>query len=629
MARWLQILTLVIAQLSSNAYQISTEPLNIANHTFDYVIVGGGTAGLTIANRLTEHPRTTVLVVEAGIDVVDDPRVTDPGNFAGPDVSDLDWSYKTTNQTFGGRSLGISAGKVLGGSSCINGMQWTRGTVSQYDAIEKLGNPGWNFASFQKYMKKAESFHTPTQEQLDLGITYFPSAHGNTGRVVTGFPNPYPCPLCTLWDAFSNATATAVPSISTGDIDQCSGDPRGYARCSYSIIPGPSTGPDAGNNIRSSSVKSYIHSLAPTDRPNLHILTGHTATKIIWDPKSLKKIPTPSAVTFRSGNSSTTFSAIVRKEVIVTAGAIGTPKFLELSGIGNKTLLESLQIPVVVDLPSVGTNMQDQAGVLSEYPAAFQMNTSIIHVPAGGAAVFLTLTDMLGVDGAQKYVTELKATITERANAIVEAGAGVNFAGVEDMLRIQAKQFDEENAPVVESVLLQSTGLQLFGTNTWILLPQYRGTVHIASSDPSVHPTVNPNYLITPQDFSLLVNASMLVRRIANVPSLKSLYSVELLPGSSVESEEDFTKYVHDNYVTVTHEIGTASMLPRAMGGTVDSQLRVYGVQGVRVADASILPIQISAHLSSTIYGIAEKAADLIKAEECQMVPARFFDFYE
>lgn len=221
-------------------------------------------------------------------------------------------------------------------------MQWTRGTVGQYDALEELGNAGWNFASLQRlanvkrplylrrtyfslsYMKKSENFHVPNQAQIDLGITYVPSAHGHHGNVNTGFPNPYPCPLCKLWDALINATGAVLPNLRTnGSLDQCSGSPQGAARCSYSLLPGPSAGPNAGINVRSSSVRSYIYSLPEQERPNLSILVEHRAIKIIWAEGNVFQ-PTPRGVAFQAeGVPEATFIAFVDKEVIVSCGTLG------------------------------------------------------------------------------------------------------------------------------------------------------------------------------------------------------------------------------------------------------------------------------------------------------------------
>ncbi|KAF9002545.1 hypothetical protein BDQ17DRAFT_1357062 [Cyathus striatus] len=605
------LLNLAITNVQS--LQISNDSTTIQNQTFDYIIVGGGTAGLTIANRLTEDQRTTVLVIESGNDLQNDTRITDPGMFALADISDISWKYSTTNQTIGGKQQVINAGKVLGGSSAINGMQWTRGTVGQYDALEELGNEGWNFNTLQKYMIKAEKFHVPDANQTSLGVAFDAAAHGTKGKIDSGFPNPYTCPSCKLWDALVNSTAQVFPGIRADEtVDQCSGDPQGVARCSFSITPGTSDG--ATQNVRSSSAHGYVYSLTPVQRPNLSILTGHLATKIVWKAKALSEPPTPEGVAFEIPTSSSqSFVARVAKEVIVTCGSIGSPKFLELSGIGDRKLLESFNISAVVDLPSVGTNLQDQANIVTEFTATDILNSSIGHAPAGGAAAFVTLSQLLGPDAAADYVQSLQSTISTRAKSIVSSGAAVSVNGMEKMLTIQAREMGQESAPVVEFDYLFLPGTGLVGSSSWILLPQSRGTVHIVSSDPRVPPTVNPNYLAVPQDFSLLVNTSIALRRIFTAPAIQQFVGSEIIPGADVQSDEEFVNFVTNNFAAVLHPIGSLSMLPKDLGGAVDSKLRVYGVRGVRVADASVLPIQISAHLSSTVYGIAEKAADLIR----------------
>jgi choline dehydrogenase len=264
-------------------------------------------------------------------------------------------------------------GKVLGGSSAINGMMWTRATIGQYDALEDLGNPGWNFASLQGYvpplllellfnlslrfMKKAEQFRTPNAAQISLGVLFDPDAHGTSGNVVTGFPNPYPCPQCTILNTLINATASVIPNLRTsGDIDLCSGDPRGSAKCILSIIPGTSQGPNVRNDTRSSAAQSYLFSLPPTAKSNLFILLNHRATRIIWK-NTTGQLPRPRGVAFQSQDSLVPAGEMminVEREVIISAGTLGvsdfaflwhfsnvsktqTPKFLELSGIGNET----------------------------------------------------------------------------------------------------------------------------------------------------------------------------------------------------------------------------------------------------------------------------------------------------
>ena len=261
----------------------------------------------------------------------------------------------------------------MGGSSAINGMMWTRGTINQYDTLEELGNPGWNFASLQgcvpallleflfnlsfRNMKKAEQFRTPDAAQINLGVLFDPDVHGTSGHVVTGFSNPYPCPQSFLFNALINATASVIPNLRTsGDIDLCSGDPRGSAMCILSMIPGTSQGPNVKNNTRSSAAQSYLFSLPPTAKPNLFVLVGHRATRIIWNNVT-GQLPRPQGVAFQSQDLLTPAGEMmvnVEREVVVSGGSLGvrnfaflsrfsnvsktqSPKFLELSGVGNKT----------------------------------------------------------------------------------------------------------------------------------------------------------------------------------------------------------------------------------------------------------------------------------------------------
>lgn len=175
-----------------------------------------------------------------------------------------------------------------------------------------------------RYMNKAEQFHRPDAAQINLGVLFDPDVHGTSGNVITGFPNPYPCPQCTFWDILINATASIIPNLRTsGNIDQCSGDPTGAARNILSIIPGASQGPNTGNNTRSSAAQSYLFTLPPTARPNLHILVEHRATRIIWNNVTSQP-PKPRGVAFQSQDSPAGEMIIsVEKEVIVASGALG------------------------------------------------------------------------------------------------------------------------------------------------------------------------------------------------------------------------------------------------------------------------------------------------------------------
>ena len=225
-------------------------------------------------------------------------------------------------------------------------MTWTRGTIGQYDALEELGNPGWNFASLQRYvsallleflyklsfryMKKAEQFRTPDAAQINLGVVFDPNVHGTSGPVITGFLNPYPCPQCSLLDTLINATASVVPNLRTSDdIDLCSGDPRGSARCIMSIIPGSSQGPNVRNNTRSSAAQSYLFSLPSTTKPNLFVLVNHRATRIIWN-NTTGQLPRPQGVAFQIQDSPAPAEEMmvnVEREVVISAGTLGVRNF--------------------------------------------------------------------------------------------------------------------------------------------------------------------------------------------------------------------------------------------------------------------------------------------------------------
>ena len=181
-------------------------------------------------------------------------------------------------------------------------------------------------------MKKAEQFRTPNAAQIKLGVLFDPDAHGTSGHVVTGFPNPYPCPQCNILDTLINATAAVIPGLRTSDIDQCSGDPRGSARCILSIIPGTSQGPNVRNDTRSSSAQSYLFSLPPTAKPNLFILVEHRATRIIWNTTTGQP-PRPQGVAFQNQDSSSPAEEMmvnVEREVIISAGTLGVRNFASL-----------------------------------------------------------------------------------------------------------------------------------------------------------------------------------------------------------------------------------------------------------------------------------------------------------
>jgi len=513
---------------------------------------------------------------------------------------------------------------VLGGSSSINGQEYARGTVDQYDTLEKLGNPGWNWDSMLKYMKKSEGFHVPSAAQKQQGATYEPSVHGYHGPLSVAYPVPYSA--STSYQAFLSSAEKTISGLNPSP-DVADGHPNGGSPLFFTIKPGNASSP--GGNRRSSSAVAYIYpALESGTKEGLTILTGHQATGIVWAKKE-NDVSTAAGVKFVStpAVNSTIGEGIlveVKREVIVASGSLGSPHFLELSGIGNPTVLQKASIPVEVDLPSVGTNYQDGASAIQLYNLAPNVNLSDIQTtnsPGTGASALVNITQILGEAAAKRAIEELQRTIPQRAAALVASGASTSVQGLEKVFRYQAESIANQNAPVIEMTYFPDaegsggiSGVVQFG-----LLPQARGTVHIISNNPSVRSSVDPRFLTEQFDRELLGNSTKLTRRVFSSSPLSQFYTGESVPGltSVPENATDaqWQGFIMGNYNPVLKGTGSVSMLPREDGGAVDSKLLVYGTSNVRVVDASVFPLQISAaHLSATVYGIAEKAADLIRS---------------
>ncbi|KAG6849533.1 hypothetical protein H0H93_007689 [Arthromyces matolae] len=524
----------------------------------------GISAGLTVASRLAENPKISVLVIEAGPNAQNDTLVNDPGQFLVV-LSVYNWGYNTTIQASGGGVHALMQGKVLGGSSSINGMCWTRGTIEQYDSIEQLGNPGWNSQSLFHYMKKAEFYHLPNLQQVALGATVDPLVHGFRGKVNAGFPQPYEGTV--VAQSMIAAAVAAIPGLVKND-DVASGTPNGAARFQYSIKPGNKTDISPTGNVRSSSANAYIYPSLQA-HPNLLILTGHQATRLVWGPRSMnlsqavgvKFIPTPAP------NTSTPmeYEVKVALEVVVASGSIG------------------------VDLPAVGTNLQDQALNLIEFAVAQGINASdhtFINAPLTPAVAFVDVEQLLGTDAAQALANDLSQSITPSAKEIVSSGAFTSVSGLEKVLNIQTHSIFKLKAPVIEYSLAATS--ELIGASFWNLIPRWRGTVHIKSTNPSVRPEVDPRYFTGGQfDLFLNGNATRLGRQLFNTPPLKKFIGEELSPGLATvpknASESQFQEWVQATYNPVFHPIGSVPMLPKTDGGAVGPDLVVYGTSNVRV----------------------------------------------
>ncbi|KAH8091359.1 alcohol oxidase [Cristinia sonorae] len=594
----------VPSQLQKRASGVTSSPDAANGQTFDYIVVGAGLTGTTVAARLAENSALKILLIEAGGDDRTNPQVYDIYAYSQAFGGPLDWAWPTDQ----GKTM--HGGRTLGGSSSINGGHWTRGMSAQYDAWSSLletseASVGWNWNSLWTYMKKAETFSAPNDQQRSKGANSVGSYHGSSGPVQVTYPElmyggpQQPAFISTI----QNLTGiNHIPDINGGTSN------------AVSITPFSINWHDSDH--RSSSVQAYLTPVE-NNRKGWLTLTNHMATKILFSTSAtIPRVAT--GIEFgRSDGTGNRFTAFARKEVILAAGAIQTPALLQLSGIGDSALLNKLGINTLIDLKTVGRNLQEQTmNSLGAHGNGFNKG-------GRGPSDCIAYPNIYQTFGSQAsaMVQKIQSSIATWAQS--QASSALSASALQQIFQVQANLIINNNAPVVE--LFYDSGFpDDLGIDMWQLLPFSRGNVSITSSNPFSKPKINVNYFSVDYDLSVQIAGARLSRKILSTPPLSSLSVGETKPGRSVVpdngdggSDADWKKWIlnpNAGFAAVAHPIGTAAMMKRSLGGVVDARLRVYDTANVRVVDASILPLQLSAHLSSSLYGVAEKAADLIKS---------------
>ncbi|KAK1700021.1 GMC oxidoreductase-domain-containing protein [Colletotrichum godetiae] len=583
---------------------------------YDYIVVGGGLSGLVVANRLSEDTNTTVLVIESGELDNRESRVIAPGYIGLTPPSPYGKSVTTAPQKYlDGKTRGISQGRVIGGGSVTNGMCWTRGSAADFDSWEELGNRGWGWNGLLPYFKKVETYTMNVDQNIQDRLNIHPdmSVHGTEGPINVAYP-----------DYFYNSSDHVIHGLSemgihlSGDLN--TGDPTGAMMVPSSMSP--------TNQTRSDARTGYFD--PAISRSNLHIVTGQTATRLIVGlPGSLAKEGTRRriiGVDFLSEPFGINRTITTKREVILAAGAIQSPTLLQVSGIGPRKVLESLNISVQIELPGVGNNFQDHP--MAQFGFDYSNSSIFTSRDLTGAAfdsaldtfvknhtgpLTAPLINTVAFPSLQYHASEWKPLLQHSTNQ-----SSFTFLPLDTPPTVQSG-YTRQKRLVLAHLARPDVGAYELLAASWGQMsianqkPLSRGTVRPRSASIFDGPLVDPRYCADPLDCKIIRLGLQLVQRLMRTEAMTPLQPVVEDPRLNSTDETELMAALKPLVGTEYHPSGTTSMMPIELGGVVDAELMVYGTCNLRIVDAGIMPLVPGAHIQAAVYAVAEKAADIIK----------------
>lgn len=528
--------------------------------SYDYIIVGGGSAGCVLANRLSEDANNRVLLLEAG-PADSHPWIHIPIGYGRTMFHPvLNWGFHSEPEpNLNGRRIYTPRGRTLGGSSAINGLIQIRGQSEDFDAWEELGAEGWNAKEVLRYFIKSE--------RNSRGAGPY---HGGDGPLhVSDIDAKHE-----LADAFIAAAGEfGIPH--TEDFNGASQEGAGYLQLT------------TRNGLRCSAAVAYLR--PARRRQNLRVLTGAHVSRIVFEGRRAV------GVEYRKNGGAVVLVRALR-EIVLCAGALQSPQLLQLSGIGPAGLLSALAIPVLQDLPGVGENLQDHLALRFIYKCSKPITTN---------------------DDLRNPLTKMRTALRYAAFRTGPMAIGVMIAGL--ITRVMADATTPDMQVFLSTVSADDRGKKPhpfagFTLAYYPLRPSSRGHVRIKSPDPAAPPAIAYNYLATNYDRAIMVAGARLIRGMAATQSLAPYVLEEHRPGPAIKTDADFLVAVREAGTTGFHPVGTCRM-GRDADCVVDPRLRVHGITGLRVADASVMPTLVSGNTNAATIMIGEKAADMIRQD--------------